>query len=364
VNPISIRPARGALILASLTLATSSIAVHAQDESSEPPVMAVDVAGLASGDVVTANRIDFTVQPIGYELVSNAGTPPVDGQGHYHVILDGGLINMFATPDASVSLQNVAPGAHTLMVLPAMNNHMEVMEGAAAIEFDYQPSEPLPEITAATEVASTPTITIESPASGETVSDVFDIVVSTTGLELSEGLLGKPNVDGFGHWHVFVDAAEGMGTMMAMSGTDTITVSTAALSPGPHTFIAVLVDNLHAPFDPPIATKVEVEVAPSGEAAASSGDVVAVSLQEWLLDPPALTLAAGSHTFDAFNDGTIAHAFALEGEGISAATSGASIAVGASESLTVDLAPGTYEIYCPIPGHKEAGMVGTLAVSA
>jgi len=71
----------------------------------------------------------------------------------------------------------------------------------------------------------------------------------------SEALLGRPNVDGIGHWHVFVDAVDGMGTMMGMVGTDSFTVSTEALTPGPHTFFAVLVNNLHAPFDPPIATK-------------------------------------------------------------------------------------------------------------
>ncbi len=262
MSPIFMRPARGALILASLTLTMSSVAVVAQSDDAEMPAMAVEVAGLASGDTVTANRIDLTVQPVGYELSGNAGTPPVDGQGHYHVMLDGGLINMFTSADASLSLQNVAPGPHTVMVVPAMNNHMPVKDGAAAIDFDYQPAEPLPEIVAG-EAGATPTISIVSPAPGEAVSGEFDLVVGTTDFTLSDDLLGRPNVDGYGHWHVFVDAAEGMGTMMGMSGSDTITVSSAALSPGTHTFIAVLVDNLHAPFDPPIATMLEVEVAAS-----------------------------------------------------------------------------------------------------
>jgi len=262
VSPRPNRPARGTLVLASLALALSSVAVAAQSDDAEMPAMAVEVAGLASGDTVTTNRIELTVGPVGYELSGNAGTPPVEGEGHYHVVLDGGLVNMFTTGDASVSLQNVAPGPHTLMVVPAMNDHMPVTDGAAAIDFEYEPAEPLAEIVAG-EAGATPTISIVSPASGETVSGEFDLVVETTDLTLSDDLLGKPNVDGYGHWHVFVDAAEGMGTMMGMSGSDTITVSTAALSPGTHAFIAVLVDNLHAPFDPPIATMVEVEVVAS-----------------------------------------------------------------------------------------------------
>jgi uncharacterized cupredoxin-like copper-binding protein len=29
---------------------------------------------------------------------------------------------------------------------------------------------------------------------------------------------------------------------------------------------------------------------------------------------------------------------------------------------TLNLAPGRYELFCSLPGHKEAGMVGTLDV--
>jgi plastocyanin len=357
MNIIRNRPARWASLLASFALATSALAVSAQD--AEMPAMAVEVSGLAAGDVVTGNEIVMAVQPVGYEFsASHAGTSPVDGLGHYHVVLDGGLVNMFAAPDARISLQNVTPGPHTLMVVPAMNNHMPVPEGAAVIEFDYQPEAPLPEITAGE--AGTPTITIESPASGETVSGEFDLTISTTDFTLSEDLFGKPNLDAFGHWHVFIDGAEGMGTMAGMAGGDTFTVSADALTPGPHTFIAVLVDNLHAPFDPPIATAVELEVAVDDEAAL---DEVALSLQEWQLEPGDLSLEAGEYTFTGTNDGSLAHALALAGEGIGAATPDAAYSPGASQSFRVILEPGSYEVFCPVPGHKEAGMRASLTVS-
>jgi plastocyanin len=35
---------------------------------------------------------------------------------------------------------------------------------------------------------------------------------------------------------------------------------------------------------------------------------------------------------------------------------------GKSDQLKVDLKPGKYEFYCDIPGHREAGMDGTLTV--
>ena len=359
------RPARWAVMLTTLALAASSMAVAARSDDAAP-AMVVEVSGPESGAVVTDNEVALSVTPVGYELNGHAGTPAVDGEGHYHVMLDGGLINVFTTHDAVVSLQNVAPGPHTLMVVPAMNDHMPVSEGAAAIDFEYQPTEALPEITATETSGAAPTITIESPAAGETVSGDVTFSVSTTDLELSDALLGKPNVDGYGHWHLFVDAVEGMGTMMGMSGSDTITVSTDALSPGTHTFFAVLVDNLHAPFDPPIATMVEVEVAAEGDdgqASASADEAIAISLTEFALAPNELTLTAGTYTFEGVNDGTVPHALAIEGEGVSAQTPSASYGPGESESFSVDLAPGTYEIFCPIPGHKQAGMVGTITVT-
>ena len=36
---------------------------------------------------------------------------------------------------------------------------------------------------------------------------------------------------------------------------------------------------------------------------------------------------------------------------------------GSTSTVTATLKKGTYTYYCPVPGHKQAGMVGTLTVS-
>ena len=54
------------------------------------------------------------------------------------------------------------------------------------------------------------------------------------------------------------------------------------------------------------------------------------------------------------------HGIAVEGNGVD--KDGPIVAAGKTSTLTVDLKKGTYTYYCPVPGHKQAGMTGTLTV--
>jgi len=61
------------------------------------------------------------------------------------------------------------------------------------------------------------------------------------------------------------------------------------------------------------------------------------------------------------NTGAAAHNFSVDAFGISQ-----DLPPGATEQVTIpaDAAPGTYEFYCNVPGHKQAGQVGNLVVGA
>jgi len=88
---------------------------------------------------------------------------------------------------------------------------------------------------------------------------------------------------------------------------------------------------------------------------------LAVSETEFKIALPKDSLPAGSYDFDVKNDGHIPHDFVVQGNGVDERTP--TIQPGKSETLSVDLKPGTYDVYCSIPGHKQAGMDVKLTVS-
>jgi uncharacterized cupredoxin-like copper-binding protein len=114
----------------------------------------------------------------------------------------------------------------------------------------------------------------------------------------------------------------------------------------------------------PEATEMATEEA-TGEGATpmagAMGESVAVSLTEFAIDMPN-ELPAGPTTFEISNDGTVEHSFEIEGQGIEEELE-PHLRPGASDTLTVDLAPGTYEVYCPVDEHADHGMRLELTVT-
>jgi uncharacterized cupredoxin-like copper-binding protein len=90
---------------------------------------------------------------------------------------------------------------------------------------------------------------------------------------------------------------------------------------------------------------------------------VAVTESEFKIAlPPQSKLQAGNYRFDVKNAGKIGHDLAITGAGVSGTPKTALINAGGTAKLTVDLKPGTYTLYCTVPGHKAAGMVAKLTV--
>jgi uncharacterized cupredoxin-like copper-binding protein len=82
---------------------------------------------------------------------------------------------------------------------------------------------------------------------------------------------------------------------------------------------------------------------------------------EFKIALPKIAVHAGQVTFDVQNDGKIPHDLVVQGNGVDAKTP--LLNAGQSKTLSVDLKPGTYDLFCSVPGHKEAGMDVKLTVS-
>lgn len=94
------------------------------------------------------------------------------------------------------------------------------------------------------------------------------------------------------------------------------------------------------------AGAVDIEADPEGSLAFTSDSAAA---------------KAGKVTVDFTNSSPVPHDVTIEGEGGETLAQTEVFAEG-SESVTANLKPGTYTFYCSVPGHREAGMEGTLTV--
>ncbi len=120
------------------------------------------------------------------------------------------------------------------------------------------------------------------------------------------------------------------------------------------------------------------------EAADGGGKTVEIKMGEFYFDPDEATAPAGKTTIEAPNEGSVEHELVLfktnknpadlptesngevdeeklDGEAEEAGEI-ADVEAGATKSERFDLSPGTYVMFCNLPGHYAAGMYGTVTV--
>jgi uncharacterized cupredoxin-like copper-binding protein len=113
----------------------------------------------------------------------------------------------------------------------------------------------------------------------------------------------------------------------------------------------------------PQAGGTTAEATPAAASPAAGGTAalpttLEVDMVDLAFEPKDLTISANTDvTINAVNKGALPHTFTITG----VADTG-EVAAGASAEVKVNLPAGTYEFDCTVPGHKEAGMVGTLTV--
>jgi uncharacterized cupredoxin-like copper-binding protein len=110
------------------------------------------------------------------------------------------------------------------------------------------------------------------------------------------------------------------------------------------------------------ATATATSTPAAAPAASGALQIKAVEDNGLSFDKKALDAKAGKVTITMDNPSgdSQPHGVAIEGNGVD--QDGKTVQPGDTSTVSADLKPGKYTFYCPVPGHREAGMEGTLTV--
>jgi plastocyanin/mono/diheme cytochrome c family protein len=107
----------------------------------------------------------------------------------------------------------------------------------------------------------------------------------------------------------------------------------------------------------PAAEEPEADAANAEEAPAEA-EAVTIASHDIFFEPAEVTIPANTDvTVSLPNEGAAPHNFSIDELEISVDQ-----APGETQETVINAPPGEYEFYCNVPGHREAGMVGTLIV--
>jgi plastocyanin len=111
------------------------------------------------------------------------------------------------------------------------------------------------------------------------------------------------------------------------------------------------------------ATSAATTPAPAAPSSASRVPLSAAANGSLAFNTTKLTAKAGAVALVMTNPGGSGqpHGIAVSGNGVN--RDGRVVSPGKVSTLTANLKAGTYTFFCPVPGHEEAGMKGTLTVS-
>ena len=109
------------------------------------------------------------------------------------------------------------------------------------------------------------------------------------------------------------------------------------------------------------AEEVEKEAEGGSAGSASALDIEADPSGNLAFTSDSATAKAGKDTLNFTNESPVPHDVKIENEA-GEEIGGTEVISEGSDSAEVELKPGTYTFFCSIPGHRQAGMEGTLTV--
>lgn len=116
---------------------------------------------------------------------------------------------------------------------------------------------------------------------------------------------------------------------------------------------------------PAISSALATEVAASPAVAATPGVAgTQVGVRDFTLNPGTVRVTGPNVAFDVKNGGPTIHNVTIRDASGKVFAFTPDLREGESATLTASLAPGTYILFCSLPGHESLGVKGTLTVTA
>ncbi|HET9017645.1 MAG TPA: plastocyanin/azurin family copper-binding protein [Thermomicrobiaceae bacterium] len=101
----------------------------------------------------------------------------------------------------------------------------------------------------------------------------------------------------------------------------------------------------------------------SNSGSSGSSNSINVTETEFKITPNTFSAKAGKVTFVIKNAGTVQHDITVDVNGKAESSPLVNPGQTATWTTTSSLTAGTYQVYCSVPGHRQAGMTATLTVS-
>lgn len=166
---------------------------------------------------------------------------------------------------------------------------------------------------------------------------------------------------------IFGTVIEGMDVVQTIGEVAVVESNTGEMS-WPETMIAieqVTISETATVATPPPITPFAIgtpdatpAASPEASPVAVDGPDVVLELMDIFFNPDVITIPADADvTIQLANSGSAEHSFFIDELGIDE-----TLAAGQTLIIEINVPAGVYEFECTIPGHKEAGMVGTLIV--
>jgi uncharacterized cupredoxin-like copper-binding protein len=97
---------------------------------------------------------------------------------------------------------------------------------------------------------------------------------------------------------------------------------------------------------------------------APAGAPIAITLADFMITPATIDAVGPTVTFDVSNQGPTPHNFTIRDSAGNILGATPNLSTGQSQPLMVTFpGPGTYIVFCSLPGHETLGVKGTLIVT-